>query len=141
VKAWRIILTVTGIALAGFGLFRLLSQIPPPNLLALITWLVAALIILDAVVSPSLVGVGWLLRRFAPDRGRRYLQLALIMTSMVSAIALPMIYLRGSQPAVKALLLRNYGMNLLAITAGIAVVSLALYLLRVPRDRTRAPVD
>jgi hypothetical protein len=136
VKAWRIVLAVAGIGLGAFGIFRLLTQIPPPNLLILAGWLVAALIIHDALLAPSAVGVGWLLRRYVPDRGRRYLQLALIMIALVLVIAVPMIFLRGSQPAVKALLLRNYGVNLIMIIGVIAAIGLILYTLRVARDRS-----
>ena len=134
-KAWRIVLAVAGIALGAFGVFRLVTEIAPHSLLILTVWLVAALIIHDALLGPSVVGVGWLLRRFAPDRGRRYLQIALIMIALVTVIAVPMIFLRGSQPAVKALLLRNYGANLIMIIGIIAVLSLILYGVRVVRDR------
>jgi hypothetical protein len=135
-KAWRIVLAVAGIALGAFGVFRLVTEIAPHSLLILAVWLVAALIIHDALLAPSVVGVGWLLRRFVPDRGRRYLQIALIMIALVTVIAVPMIFLRGSQPAVKALLLRNYGANLIMIIGIIAVLSLILYGVRVVRDRS-----
>jgi hypothetical protein len=138
VRAWRIALAVAGVALAGFGVFRLLTQVPPSHLLVLALWLIAALIIHDALLAPSVVGVGWLLRRFVPDRGRRFLQLALIMIALVMVIAVPMIFLRGSQPAVKALLLRDYGVNLIMIISVIAVISLILYAVRVARDRSAA---
>ena len=80
------------------------------------------------------VGLGSLLRRFVPDRGRRYLQAALLMGALVTVVALPMIYLRGSQPPVKALLLRNYGLNLTLILGLIAAITLSLYALRVARN-------
>ena len=73
------------------------------------------------------VGLGSLLRRFVSDRGRRYLQAALLMGVLVTVVALPMIYLRGSQPPVKALLLRNYGLNLTLILGLIAAITLSLY--------------
>jgi hypothetical protein len=135
VKAWRIILAIAGIALGAFGVLRLATEIPLHNLLILSVWLVAALIIHDAVMEPSVVGVGWLLRRHVPDRGRRYVQIALIMIVLVAVIAIPMIFLRGSQPAEKALLLRNYGTNLIMMIGFIAVISLILYAVRVARDR------
>jgi hypothetical protein len=135
VKAWRIILATSGIALAAFGVFRLVTEIPIHSLLILLVWLAAVLILHDAVLAPSVVGVGWLLRRHVPDRGRRFLQVALIMSSLVTVIAIPMIFLRGSQPAVKALLLRNYAANLILLIGIIAVISLALYAVRVVRDR------
>lgn len=135
-KAWRMILAVTGIALGAFGVFRLVTEIPRHSLLILAVWLAAALIIHDAVLEPSVVGVGWLLRRHLSDRSRRYVQLALIMIAFVAVIATPMIFLRNTQPAEKALLLRNYGANLILIIAIIAVLSLILYAVRVARDRS-----
>lgn len=134
-KAWRIILAIAGILLGLFGAYRFLTEIPLPNLIALAVWMIAALLIHDGVLSPLVVGIGYLLRRFVPDRGRRYLQAAFIMTGVVTVIAVPMIYLRGSQPAVKALLRQNYGANLTVIIAIIAAVTLTLYAVRVARDR------
>jgi hypothetical protein len=135
VKAWRIVLAVLGIALGGFGVFRLVTEISVHTLLAIGVWLTAALVLHDVIMAPSVVGVGWLLRRWVPDRGRRYLQVALIMSCLVTVIALPMIFLRGSQPAEKALLLRDYGANLVLLIGIIAAVSVILYAVRVVRDR------
>lgn len=137
-KAWRLILSVAGVLLLAFGIFRLGTEIPLRSLVFLAVWLVAALIIHDGVLSPAVVGVGWLLRRFVPDRGRRYLQVALIISGLVTVVAIPMIYLRGSQPAVKALLLQDYGANVTLLLGIIAVGSLALYAVRVARDRAPA---
>ena len=86
------------------------------------------------MISPAVVGVGWTLRRNVPDRGRRYLQWALIMIAVVTVIALPMIFLRGSQPPVKALLLRDYATNLtllVGLIAGVTAVSYAIRVFRV----------
>jgi hypothetical protein len=135
VKAWRIMLAIAGIGLLAFGVFRLLSEIPTHSLLILVVWLAAALVLHDALLAPSVVGVGWLLRQYVPDRGRRYVQVALIMIALVTVIAIPMIFLRGSQPAAKALLLRNYGANLIVIIGILGIVSLILYAVRVARDR------
>jgi hypothetical protein len=135
VKAWRIILVIAGLALAAFGVFRLVSETPVHSLLILAVWLIAALVLHDAILAPSVVGVGWLLRRHVPDRGRRSLQVTLIMSASVIVIAIPMILLRGSQPAEKALLLRNYGANLILLLSMIAIVSLIFYAVQVVRDR------
>jgi hypothetical protein len=100
------------------------------------------LIIHDMVIAPSVVGLGWTLRRGVPDRERRYLQVALIMIAVVTVIALPMIVLRGSQPPVKALLLRDYAANLALLIGLIAGVTAAGYAVRVARDsyhRSRLP--
>ena len=55
------------------------------------------------------------------------MQVALIMIALVTLIAIPMIFLRGSQPAAKALLLRNLRADLLVIIGILAIVSLILY--------------
>ena len=134
-KAWRIILAAAGLLLVAFGVFRLLTEIPTGSLIRLGIWLLAALIIHDAVISPAVAGVGWTLRRHVPDRGRRYLQWALIMIVVVTVIALPMIFLRDSQPPVKALLLRDYAANRTLLIGLIAGVTAMSYAVRVFRDR------
>ena len=136
-KAWRIILAVAGIGLVSFGIFRLATQVSPRSLVFHGLWSAVALVIHDMIVAPAVVAGGWALRRFVPDRGRRYLQAALIASAMVTVIALPLIYLRGSQPPEKALLLRDYGANLAIILGSVAVVSLVAYVVQVVRDRTR----
>ena len=102
-KAWRIMLAAAGISLGLFGIYCLVTEIPLSSLVALGVWLLAALLIHDGLLSPAVVGLGSLLRRFDPDRGRRYPQAALLMGALVTVVALPWIYLRGSQPPVKAL--------------------------------------
>jgi len=141
VKAWRIILAAAGILLGLFGVYRLFTQIPLSSLVALGVWLLAALLIHDGILAPAVVGLGLLLRRFVPDRGRRYLQAALLMGALVTVVALPMMYLRGSQPPVKALLLRNYGLDLTLILGLIAAITLSLYAIRVARDSNSADPD
>jgi len=141
VKAWRIILAAAGILLGLFGVYRLFTQIPLSSLVALGVWLLAALLIHDGLLAPAVVGLGLLLRRFVPDRGRRYLQAALLMGALVTVVALPMMYLRGSQPPVKALLLRNYGLDLTLILGLIAAITLSLYAIRVARDSNSADPD
>lgn len=135
-KTWRIVLAVAGLGLLLFGAFRLITEVPFRNLVFVALWLVAALVIHDGILSPLVVSVGWLLRRHVPDRARRFLQVALIISGLVTVIAVPMIFLRGSQPAVKAILLRNYGANLTLIIGLVAVASLVLYAVQVARDRT-----
>ncbi len=120
-KAWRILLAVVGVGVGLFGVFRLVTEVPVRSLVFVLIWLAAAVIIHDGVLSPLVVSVGWLLRRVVPDRARRHLQFAMIICGMITVVAAPMIYLRGSQPAVKAILLRNYGANLTMIIALVAV--------------------
>jgi hypothetical protein len=135
-KAWRIILTVLGILLLLYGIVRLLINIPIGTLGWVLVWMIAALIIHDAVIAPSVVGIGWLLRRLLPDRARRYVQTGLIMAAAVTIIALPLIVRRGSQPPQKTLLIQNYAANLALLLGIFAAVALVLYAVRVVRDRS-----
>ena len=135
-KIWRIVLAVVGIGLATYGISQLLTQIPGQTLVLLALWLIGALIIHDGLLSPAVVGVGAALRRYVPDRGRRYLQFALIMAALVTVIAVPMIYRAHTQPPAKALLLQDYGVNLTVLLAAIASGTLIAYAIRVARDRS-----
>ena len=135
--AWRIILAILGILVLLYGIVNLFIHIPIQTLLMVAVWLVAALIIHDAVIAPSVVGVGWLLRRFLPDRARRYVQMGLIMAAAVTIIAIPMIIREGSQPPQKTLLIQNYAANLALLLGIIAGVTAAAYVVRVARDRSR----
>lgn len=140
-KTWRIVLAAAGLALVLFGAYRMLTAIPFHNVVFVALWLVAALVIHDGILSPLVVTVGWVLRRVVPDRARRYLQAALIISGLVTVIAVPMIYLRGSQPAVKAILLRDYWANLTVIIGVVAVAALVLYAVQVARDHALGGTD
>jgi hypothetical protein len=143
-RVWRIVLGVVGIGIGTYGISQLLTQIPRQTLALLALWLVAALIIHDGLLSPAVVGVGAALRRYVPDRGRRYLQFGLIMGAMVTVIAAPLIYRAHTQPPAKALLLQDFGINLTVLLAAIGSGTLIAYAIRVARDRSlpsRLPSD
>jgi hypothetical protein len=138
VKAARIGLAVVGIGLVLYGAGRILFSVPPPILVLLGAWLIGALLIQHGVVSPLVVAVGAALRRLVPDRGRRFLQAGLIVAGLVTVVAVPLIVRQGTQPPAKALLLQNYGANLLLLLGLIAAITLVAYAVRVTRDRTGA---
>jgi len=135
-RVWRIVLGVVGIGLGAYGISQLLTQLPRQTLVLLALWLIAALIIHDGLLSPAVIGVGAALRRYIPDRGRRYLQFGLIMAAMVTVIAVPLIYRAHTQPPAKALLLQDFGINLTVLFAVIGGGTLIAYAMRVARDRS-----
>jgi hypothetical protein len=143
-KIWRIVLAIVGIGLGTYGIGQLLTQIPRQTLVLLALWLIAALIIHDGLLSPAVVGVGSVLRRYVPDRGRRYLQFGLIMAALVTVVAVPLIYRANTQPPAKALLLQEFGINLTVLLAAIGGGTLIAYAIGVARDRSlpnRPPPD
>lgn len=131
----RIPLGIAGVLLGLFGVFRLLTQVPPSALVILALWLVGALVIHDGILSPVVVGVGWAVARVVPPRARRYLQGALIMAALVTVIAIPMIYRQDSQPRSKSMLLQDFGANLTLLIGIIAGLSLLAYAVQVARDQ------
>ena len=133
-KVARIVFAIVGIVAVLYGAGRILTSVPPPILVVLGVWLVAAVLIQHGVVSPLVVAIGVALRR-VPDRGRRFLQVGLIVAAMVTVVAIPLIARQGTQPPAKALLLQNYAANLALLLGLIAVVTLVAYAVRVTRDR------
>ena len=63
------------------------------------------------------------------------MQGALLVGALITVVAIPLIGRRGTQPASKAILLRDYGANLSLLLGLTAAVALALYALRVFRDQ------
>jgi len=135
VRPYRIALGVAGGLLLAFGVFRLVTELPTADLLALGLWLVAAVALHDGLVAPLTVGVGVTLTRL-PPRGRRYVQGALVVGALITVVAIPLIDRRGTQPAVKAILLRDYAGNLAILLGLTAAVAVVLYAVRVVRDRS-----
>ena len=133
-RNYRVALCVAGGLLLAFGAFRLMTDLDPADLLVLALWLIVALALHDGVIAPLTAGTGVLLSR-VPFRARRYLQGALIVGSLVTFIALPLIYRRDTQPEVKAILLRNYAGNLALLLGLTAAIAIALYTTRVFRER------
>ena len=131
---WRLVLGVVGVLVVLYGIVNLGVHIPIQTLAWVAVWLIAAVIIHHGMVSPVVIAVSSLLRRLIPDRGRRYLQAALITAVPVTVIALPMIYRQGSQPPSKAMLLQNFTANLGLLLGIIGAVCLVGYAIRVARN-------
>ncbi len=132
----RVVAIGSGVVLAAYGAVRLLTDVPGASLLRLAVWLAGAVVLSDLVISPLVVAVGVALRRWLPDRGRRYLQAFLIMAAMITLVAAPMIYRQGSAPPEKALLNQDFGLNLAILLGLAALLSLLGYAL--DRRRSRA---
>jgi hypothetical protein len=133
---WRLVLGILGVLVVLYGVVNLGMHIPIQTLAWVAVWLVAAVLIHQGLISPFVIGVSSLLRRLIPDRGRRYLQAALIIAVPVTVIAIPMIYRQGSQPPSKALLLQNFTANLGLLLGIIAALCLVGYAMRVAHDRS-----
>ena len=133
----RVVIGTAGGLVLTFGVFRLGTEIPVADLLALALWLGGALVLHDAVLSPGIVGVGGMLRRI-PSRARTYVQGALIAGGLLTVIAIPMIYRAGREPEAKAILEQDFRANLALLLAVVLVGALLAYLRRVAHERFTA---
>ena len=133
-RRWRYALFAAGVLLLLYGGVRLVAEVPAA-LPGLALWMVGIAVIHDGLLSPVVVGVGWLLARTVPPSGRRYLQAALVVGGLITIITIPLIARRGTQPPAKALLLQNYGANLAILLGLVAALNLAAYLVTAARDR------
>ena len=61
-------------------------HLPTHSLILVAVWLITAVIIHDGLLSPVIVGFGSGFHRWVPDRGRRYLQAALIIGAVPDAV-------------------------------------------------------
>ena len=139
--AGRVVAIGSGVVLAAYGAVRLLADVPGSSLLRLAVWLVGALVISDLIISPLVVAIGVVLRRWLPDRGRRYVQAFLIMAAMITVVAAPMIYLQGSAPPEKALLNQDFRVNLAILLGLAAMISLLGYAADRVRSRRARPAE
>ncbi|MFN2518717.1 MAG: hypothetical protein ABR604_06670 [Jatrophihabitantaceae bacterium] len=131
----RIALGAVGVLGIGYAAFRVLGNSTVSQPLNLAEWLIGILVLHDFVLTPALLAVGLVLTRTVPPRARRYLQGGLLAGSLVMAIAIPLIYRRGTGLPGKALLEQNYAANLALILVVIAAVTVAAYAARVLRER------
>ncbi|MBA8793953.1 hypothetical protein FHX74_001558 [Friedmanniella endophytica] len=141
----RITSAVIGIALLVWGV-RLLLNYPWPVLISLGTWLVAAVLIQDGLLSPLVLLIAAGLRRL-PARPRRFVQFGLVAAFPAVVITVPMAlvpHLADPRdfPRVKALLVQPYPWHLVLIIGLLALGCLVGWAVRVARDRStgREPV-
>ncbi len=132
---WRRALGLAGVLMLSYGVLRLVSENSVRDLLFIALWMAAAVAIHDGLVSPAVLGVGRILTS-VPARGRRYLQLALVVGAMVTVVAVPLIYRQGSQPPSKTLLVNDYTDRLAVLLGVVAAAVLLLYAVHVARSRT-----
>lgn len=133
----RWLLGAAGAALAGFGVFRLLTTLPFADLRALAVWLVVAVALHDGVLAPACWAIGGVVQRLVPARLRAVVSATLVAGAGVTAITIPLALRRGTQPAAKALLRQNYVLHLVWLWIALAVAAATVFTVRALRPRTR----
>lgn len=126
-RAVRVTLAGLGVGLIGYGAVRLLQAQTPAQLAAIAKWLIAVLIVHDAIVSPLVIAVGLLLAAVVRQRWLGFVQLGVAVFALVSSVAVFLIWRQGKSSAASlALLQRNYLANLLILASLISLATIGL---------------
>lgn len=142
IAAWRAVLIGFGLVVLATGVGALFAEVAPSNYLGIALWLVAALILNDALAALAVVGFSVLLRRFAATPGGSRIpflvfvvvQGALFVGVLVTLVVLPELIHQANGTANPSVLPLDYAGNLLLFQAALVVATgmtiLALLMVR-----------
>ena len=140
-KAARFVLVVIGVLVIAFGAYVLVTSVRPNRIVGLATWLLGAVILHDAILSPFVVGVGLLLRR----AGRALtvwvlvvVQVAIVLGSVLALVVLPEIAAKHHGQKNPTILPFDYGTRLLLVEGVLLLVVVAVLVVGVVRARGRS---
>lgn len=150
-RAARIVLVVVGVLVIAFGAYVMVTTVRPNRIWGLATWLLGAVVLHDAILSPFVVAVGLLLRR----TGRTIrvwalvvVQAAVVLGSVLALVVLPEIAAKHHGQKNPTVLPFDYGARLLAVEGVLLLVVVAVLVVAVVvgrrddrgrgRDRGRA---
>jgi hypothetical protein len=131
----RVALGALALASIGYGLSLLFQQPKVNRPFEVIKWAIGSDVVVDGLLIPASIAVGFVLTKVVPARARRYLQGGLIAAIGVTLIALPLIHRRGQAQPGQALLLQNYEVNLAVLLGIIAAATSLAYIARVIQDQ------
>jgi hypothetical protein len=115
-------------------------------------FLVAVLVIHDALLLPLFIGVGVLIGRVVPPRSRAPVRVAAVISLAVTVVALPLVLGRGRVPDNPSILPLHYGRGLLVVYAAVWATAAGFVVARrylnhpgqtrsTPRRSTASPAD
>ncbi len=124
----RILLGALGVVVAGWGVWTLLTNQRPDQLVAAAVWLAGGAIAHDFVLAPAVLVAGWLLVRMLPLWMRGPATAGAVVLGTVTLVALPVLGGWGRRADNPSLLPRDYwtGWILVATIVAIAVVAAGL---------------
>lgn len=114
----RWIWTASGVALAGCGFFGLLADARGPGVFGWTLWIVSGAVVHDGVLLPIVLLAGFLVGRWVSPRWRGPLRAGLVVSGMVTVVALPFVLGLGRTADLPSALPLDYGRGLL-ITVGV----------------------
>lgn len=123
--AMRLLLAVSGVGLAGYGVL-LLSENPPVIIMRILVWAVIGVIVHDFVFAPLCAAVGWAGRRFIPAASRSPIAVAALCSVVLVVLAVPVYGRPGMRPDNVTVLDRNYPLGLY-VSLAVVWLSVLLY--------------
>lgn len=123
VRGALILLGAVGMA---YGAWLLVSRQDLGQVVEVAVWLVAAVVIHDAILAPAVLALGWLGGRLLPRPVARGAVTVLVLLGPAALIAIPVLGRFGAKPDNPTLLDRDYTQGLLVfallcVCAGVAV--------------------
>ncbi|AOX66409.1 MULTISPECIES: hypothetical protein [unclassified Curtobacterium] len=141
-RAARIVLVVVGVLVIAFGAYVLVTTVRPNRIWGLATWLLGAVILHDAILSPFVVGVGLLLRRTGRTLRAWALvvvQAVVVLGSVLALVVLPEIAAKAHGQKNPTVLPFDYGARLLLVEGVLLLVVVAVLVVAARRPaRVRA---
>ncbi|TQK68636.1 hypothetical protein [Nocardioides sp. SLBN-35] len=142
----RRLLVAVGVAAIGYGGWLVLTTVPPHRWFAVVLWLVAGVVVHDAVIAPVSLAAGWALDRWGvASAGRRAARDAigtgLLLVGSLTLVAVPVLGGWGRRPDNPTLLDRDYVGGWLGVVALVVVGLGARSLVVLGSRRTAAGGD
>jgi hypothetical protein len=132
---WRWLFVVPGLAAAGFGVVGLLGAGDDVPLRSWLAWFVGSALLHDLVLAPVVVVVGALARRFLPRPARGPVAVGLVVSGVLTLVALPFALNPGDNTEPGFLPL-DYGRNLALLVAAVMTVATVSAVVRVRRAQS-----
>ncbi|MDP4331816.1 hypothetical protein Q7F20_00350 [Curtobacterium sp. A7_M15] len=141
-RAARIVLVVVGVLVIAFGAYVLVTTVRPNRIGGLATWLLGAVVLHDAILSPFVVAVGLLLRRSGRTLRAWALvvvQAVVVLGSVLALVVLPEIAAKAHGQKNPTVLPFDYGARLLVVE-GVLLLVVVVVLVVAARRPARARV-
>lgn len=119
-------LVLLGTVGMAYGAWLLLSRQDLGQIVEVMIWLAAAVVIHDGILAPAVLALGWLGGRLLPRAVARGAVTVLVLLGPVTLVAIPVLGRFGAKPDNPTLLDRDYTQGLLVfallcVCAGVAV--------------------
>lgn len=140
-KITRVILIALGLAGLFLGALIMVQKQRPDQIVGVVVWIVAAIIVHDGILSPLLLLLDVWMRR----AGRRIpfgvlaiIQGGVVVGAIMSMLVLPEIYKKSLGTKNPTILPLDYGLNLALFWAGVAVLTAVACVVYLRRRRASA---